>query len=442
MSSEIRLMHDIVQQAELEGATVGELMYRLVVRLYPICRSLTGEGVRQTLAVVNERIPLTVHEVPTGTQVFDWKVPKEWNIRDAYIKNLKGDRLVDFSHSNLHVLNYSLPVRGRFSLDELRQHLFTLPDTPEWIPYRTSYYQERWGFCLSHNQMRALQDPFYDVCIDSSLKDGTLTYGECFLQGASSEEVLISCHVCHPSLCNDNLSGIVLATFLASTVQTWDRRYSYRFLFLPGTIGAISWLAQNEESTARIKLGLVLACAGDAGKPHYKQSRRGNAEIDRIFAHVLRHSNAPYEIMEFSPWGYDERQFCSPGFDLPVGCFMRTPHGCFPEYHTSADDLNLVQPAYLEDSYNLCLSALRAAEWNRTYHSQNPKCEPQLGKRGLYGGAESRNGQPTNLELLWLLNLADGEHDLLAIAERAGIPISRAQNAARALIDHHLIHEA
>ena len=418
-------------------------MHNLMARLYPLCRSITGDGTRKTLAVINELVPITIHDVPSGTKVFDWTVPKEWNIRDAYIKNLQGRRVVDFSQSNLHVLNYSPPIRRRMSLSELRPHLFTLPEHPQWIPYRTSYYHEQWGFCMSHSQLLGLEEGEYDVCIESSLEDGTLSYGECYLPGASAEEVLISCHICHPSLCNDNLSGIALAAFLAKSVESWERRYSFRFLFTPGTIGAITWLWANEENLGRIKHGLVLTCVGDPGKPHYKKSRRGNAEIDRIWAHVLKHSGNTYHILDFCPWGYDERQYCSPGFNLPVGCFMRTPHGCFPEYHTSADNLEFVRPAHLTDSYRLCLSALQALEGNRAYLNQNPRGEPQLGKRGLFrplGG--SSNERPRELELLWVLNLSDGKHDLLDIAERAGIPFARVMEAASTLIDHNLLREA
>ena len=321
----------------------GRDMHRLVTELYPICRSITGDGVRETLRRIGQHIPLSVHEVASGTPVFDWTVPKEWNIRDAYIKDASGKRVVDFKRSSLHVVNYSVPVRRTMSLEELKPHLFTLPEHPDWIPYRTSYYKESWGFCLSHRQLAELAAGEYEVCVDSSLVDGHLTYGECFLPGETSDEVLFSSHVCHPSLCNDNLSGVSLAFFLAKYLQSRPHRYSYRFLFAPATIGAIAWLAKNERQTERIKHGLILTCVGDAGRMTYKKSRRGNAEVDRAVAHVLKHGGE-HEITEFSPWGYDERQFCSPGFNLPVGCLMRTPNGRFPEYHTSADNLEFVQP--------------------------------------------------------------------------------------------------
>jgi aminopeptidase-like protein len=367
-------------------------------------------------------------------QRFDWTVPKEWNIRDAYVRNSDGVKVIDFKQHNLHLLNYSTPVRKQMPLAELREHLYTLPHHPDWVPYKTSYYQERWGFCLSQNQLDRLKESVYEVVIDSSLEDGHLTYGECYLPGASSDEVLISCHICHPSLCNDNLSGIALNTFLAKHLRSLPLRYSYRFIFIPGTIGAITWLAMNEKEVGRIKHGLVVANVGDSGKMNYKKSRRGNAEIDRAVTHALKHSGSPYEVIDFSPYGYDERQFCSPGFNLPMGSLTRTPWGRYPEYHTSADDLSLVQPRYLADSFKTYLSVLDILESNNRYLNQNPKCEPQLGQRGLYrtmgGNVESKE---VELALLWVLNLSDGQHSLLDIAERSMLPFPAVHAAAGAL---------
>jgi aminopeptidase-like protein len=421
---------------------IGHEMHRLIAELYPICRSITGNGFRETLQAIHRYIPLEVVEVPTGTPVFDWIVPKEWNIRDAYIKNTRGERIVDFQESNLHVLNYSTPIRTKLSLAELRSHLFSLPEHPDWIPYRTSYYAERWGFCLSHRQLLALPDDVYEVCIDSTLQDGHLTYGEFLLRGQSSDEVLISCHACHPSLANDNLSGIALATFLAQRLGESKSRYSYRFLFIPGTIGSITWLARNEANVANIQHGLVITCVGDAGRLTYKKSRRGDAEIDRAVAHVLKHSGQDHEILEFTPYGFDERQYCSPGFNLPVGCFMRTPNGCYPEYHTSADNLDFVKPASLADSFTKCLAALAVLEGNQAYVNLNPKCEPQLGKRGLYqtigGQADARQFE---LAMLWVLNLSDGKHTLLQIAERSGLEFGLIRKAADTLVQHTLLKE-
>jgi aminopeptidase-like protein len=372
--------------------------------------------------------------------VFDWTVPKEWNIRDAYVKNSKGERVIDFQKSNLHVMSYSLPVRATMPLRDLKKHFYTLPDYPDWIPYRTSYYNENWGFCLSHRQFMDLEDGDYEVCIDSSLENGHLTYGECYLPGETTDEVLISSHVCHPSLCNDNLSGISVATWAVKQLKTISYRYSYRFVFAPATLGPVAWLAANEHQTERIKHGLILACVGDAGKTTYKKSRRGNAEVDRAVANVLKHSGQAYEITEFSPWGYDERQYCSPGFNLPVGCLMRTPNGCFPEYHTSADNLALVRAESLEDSLKKCMAIIEVLENNRSYLNQNPKCEPQLGKRGLYrkmgGHAQAEDG---GLAMLWVLNFSDGDHSLLDIAEKSTLPFSSVSAAARALLQHDLL---
>lgn len=420
----------------------GQEMYELVSELYPICRSITGDGVRETLGRLQKHIPMTVHEVPTGTQVFDWTVPKEWNIRDAHVKNSKGERIIDFQKSNLHVVSYSVPVRRRLSLPELKDHLFTLPDHPDWIPYRTSYYTETWGFCLTHNQLLQLDEGQYDVWIDATLEDGHLTYGEFFHQGATSDEVLISCHACHPSLCNDNLSGLALATFLAKSLSSMSLRYSYRFLFIPGTIGSITWLSLNEAHVSRIRHGVVLTCVGDSGRSTYKKTRRGNADIDKAFLHVLKHSAQDHEIIDFFPYGYDERQFCSPAFNLPVGCFMRTAHGRFPEYHTSADNLDLVQPQYLADSFWKCLSVFDVLEHDKIYVNQNPKCEPQLGKRGLYRaiGGHADAGLD-ELAMLWVLNLSDGHHSLLDIASASGFPFDRIKRVADVLLEHRLLKE-
>lgn len=420
-------------------AETGDELHRFAAELYPICRSITGDGIRQTLSFIRNRIPLQTAEAPTGTPVFDWTVPKEWNIRDAYIKDPTGRRVVDFQQSSLHVLNYSTPIHATIPLSQLKPHLFTLPEYPDWIPYRTSYYRETWGFCLTHNQMLALEEADYEVCIDSTLEDGRLTYGECLLRGRSTDEILISCHACHPSLANDNLSGIAVATFLAQFLARQDLHYSYRFLFIPGTIGAITWLSRNREAARRIRHGLVLTCIGDKGGFHYKKSRRGNAEIDRAVTHVLRHYSESPEILEFSPYGYDERQYCSPGFNLPVGCLMRSVWGSFPEYHTSADNLDFIQPLQLAESLRVCVAIMDVLENNRRYCNQNPYCEPQLGKRNLY---RSTGGDGIGEEIsarLWVLNLSDGEHSLLDIAERSGIPFSAVHDAAKLLQENGLL---
>jgi aminopeptidase-like protein len=424
-------------QRDISG--VGKDLYDFAAALYPICRSITGDGIRRTLSMIGERIPLEIHEVPSGTKVFDWIVPKEWNIQDAYIIRPDGKRIAEFQKCNLHVLNYSTPIRKRMPLSELRPHLFSIPDKPDWIPYRTSYYKEDWGFCLSHNEMLALKEGEYEVCIDSSLKDGSLTYGECFIPGQSTDEVLISSHACHPSLANDNLSGLAVATELAKFVSGRDLRYSYRFLFLPGTIGAITWLARNPEAAKRIRHGLVLTGLGDKGQFHYKKSRQGNAEIDRTVAHVLAHLAELSEVLEFSPYGYDERQYCSPGFNLAVGCLMRRVWGTFPEYHTSADNLEFIHPQQLAGSFRVCAGIFNVLENNRTYRNLQPYCEPQLGRRNLH---RSTGGESISDEIharLWVLNLSDGEHSLLDIAERSGLPFQAVLDASDLLVQSDLL---
>jgi aminopeptidase-like protein len=424
----------------VDNNDVGKEIYGLIEELYPICRSITGNGARQSLDILKKHIPLTIQEIPTGTQVFDWTVPKEWNVKDACIKNSKGDKVIDFQDSNLHVVNYSVPIRKKMTLSELKDHLHTMPEYPDWIPYRTSYYKETWGFCLSHNQFLKLEDDSYEVLIDSSLKDGHLTYGEYYLSGSNNDEVLISCHICHPSLCNDNLSGIAVSTFLAKFLSPLSLKYSYRFLFIPGTIGSITWLSINESNVSKIKHGLVLACVGDRGRYTYKKSRLGNAEIDRIAMNILKHSGEENKAIDFSPYGYDERQYCSPGFNLPVGCFMRTPYGEYPEYHTSADNLDFVQPDYLSASFSILLSILSVIESNNRYLSLNSKCEPQLGRRGLYNHLGGRtDSKARQLAMLWVLNLSDGNHTLLDISDRSGFDFGLIKNVADILADSGLL---
>ncbi|MFJ7249373.1 DUF4910 domain-containing protein [Kitasatospora sp. NPDC098652] len=413
---------------------VGEQMHALVERLYPLCRSITGDGVRATLAVVGEYLPLTVHEVPTGTQVLDWTVPQEWNIRDAYVADAAGHRVVDLAASSLHVLGYSVPVAATMPLSELRPHLHTLPEHPTWVPYRTSYYTPDWGFCLAQQTLDALPEGDYEVRIDSTLADGHLTYAEHVVPGQVADEVLVSCHVCHPSLANDNLAGIAVATFLARELAERSPYYTYRFVFAPGTIGAITWLARNAERVDRVKHGLVLACAGDRGQLTYKQSRRGDAEIDRVLRHVLRASERPHRVTEFTPYGYDERQYCSPGFDLGVGSLSRTPYAGYPEYHTSADDLDFVKPEAMADTLAVCREAFAVLDRNRRYLNLSPYGEPQLGRRGLYDSLGGRSdAKQAQLAMLWVLSLSDGEQSLLDVAERSGLPFDTVAVAADAL---------
>ena len=433
-------MHDKTNPLGVDA--VGEQMYELISDLYPICRSITGNGVRQTLERIMQEIPLTVHEVLSGTRVFDWVVPREWNIKDAYVITPTGEKIAEFTKHNLHVLNYSAPVHKKLTLDELREHLFTLPEHPDWIPYRTSYYKDNWGFCVTHNQLQSLPGGEYEVFIDTSLEPGHLTYGELFIQGETSEEMLFSCHICHPSICNDNLSGIALTSQLANYLAGRQLRYSYRFLFIPGTIGSITWLALNEEKTGNIGHGLVVTCVGDGGPCSNKKSRCGSAEIDRAVLHVLRHSHEGFREIDFYPYGYDERQYCSPGFNLAVGSLSRSSHGQFPEYHTSADNLELVKPQYLKESFETFIDVIDVIENNRTYINLNPKCEPQLGRRGLYSNVGAPAGSRVKeMALLWVLNLSDGQHDLLAIAERSGEAFYDIKNAAQALLSCGLLKQ-
>jgi aminopeptidase-like protein len=409
-------------------------MHALMERLFPICRSLTGNGVRETLDAIGEQIPLERTELASGTEVFDWTVPPEWNIRAATLDGPDG-RVCDFADSNLHVLGYSVPVRERLSLDELRPHLYSDPERPEVIPFRTSYYDENWGFCLPHAQLEALPDGEYEAVIDSTLEPGHLSFGECVLAGELTDEVLLSAYVCHPSLANDNLSGVVLLTELAKRFVQRPRRLTYRFLFSPATIGPLAWLAQNEGRLDRIRHGLVACCLGDPGTLTYKRSRRGIADVDRAAELVVHRRGG--EVRDWSPLGGDERQFCSPGFDLPVGVLARALHDEFAEYHSSADDLDFVRPEQLEDSLAAYLEVLNVLEGNATYVNANPRGEPQLGRRGLY--RKVAGGSFAEAPLLWVLSLSDGSHDLLAIAQRSGLPFAEIRAAADALLEHELL---
>lgn len=434
----MNVQRDLREQVVTED--VGEEIFAFASEIYPICRSITGQGVRQTLRAIGAHIDLEIHEVPTGTAVFDWFIPREWNIRDAYIKNESGERIVDFAQSNLHVMSYSTPVRQHVSLAQLKQHVYTLPDQPDLIPYRTSYYAENWAFCMPHRLLESLRDETYEVVIDSSLADGHLTYGEYLHKGETEEEFLLSAHVCHPSLANDNCSGVALLTHLAKRMAGLQTRYSYRFLFAPGTIGAITWLARNEHSSQRIKHGLVISMVGDGGGPTYKKSRRGNSSIDRAVVHTLRHSKLTPSILDFSPYGYDERQYCSPGFNLPVGLFQRSKFGEIPQYHTSADNLDFISPYHLTTSYRLIAETIDVVENDVVYRNTMPKCEPQLGRRGLYGmvGGD-KDAAAANMAMLWILNLSDGAHSLLDIAERADLPFSVIKKTAQRLQNHGLL---
>ncbi len=417
---------------------IGEELYGLMAELYPICRSLTGDGVRETFAILQREIPLETTEVPSGTRIFDWTLPREWNIRDAWIARPDGERVIDFRRSNLHVLGYSTPVRAKLPLSELREHLFTHPDNPDWVPYRTSYYTENWGFCISRRELERLaHDVDYDIVIDSSLSDGSVTYAESSHPWDVADEVLFSTYVCHPSLCNDNLSGVVVSAALAKYLRRMKLRYSYRFLFGPGTIGPLCWLWKNEARLGSIKHGLVVSCVGDPGPMTYKRSRREDAEIDQAAANVVRAAGG--RDLAFEPWGGDERQYCSPGFDLPVGALTRTPPDKFPGYHSSADNLDFVRPEFLADSFARCLEIVDVLDTNARYRNLSPKGEPQLAKRGLYRSIAG--GSSTEKALLWVLNLSDGEHSLLDISDRSGMPYREIREAAQKLAAHDLLEE-
>jgi aminopeptidase-like protein len=416
-------------------------LWKLITRLFPICRSLTGHGVRQTFAILKEIIPLQVHEIPSGTAVFDWTIPNEWNIEDAYIKDPDGRRIVDFKKNNLHIVNYSIPFEGKLTLAELEPHLHSLPELPDAIPYVTSYYQPRWGFCLSHNERQKLRDDsLYEVKIDSSLKPGFLTYGDLLITGQSSDEILISTYICHPSLANNELSGPVVAASLAKILlQAKDLHYSYRFVFIPETIGSIAYIhAHLDELKRRVKAGYVVTCVGDPAPFSYLQSRAENTLTDRLTLHILKMSQEPFHLYSYLERGSDERQYSSPGVDLPIGSLMRSKYGTYPEYHTSLDNLNLVTRAALHGSLKKYLQCIEALEHNQTYVSVN-YCEPQLGKRGLYPTLSTRDSAQATRLMMNFLAYCDAKHDLLAIAEKLNCSIFDLIPLASLLSSHKLI---
>jgi aminopeptidase-like protein len=411
----------------------------LMARLYPLTRSITGDGVRETLRIVGERVPLEVTEVASGTPVLDWVVPPEWTLRRAFVDGPDGQRIVDVADHNLHVVSYSQPVDTTLTREELLPHLHSLPTQPDLVPYRTSYWNEGWGFCLRHRDVEALPEGDYRVCIDASLGPGSLTYGECVVPGATDDVVLVSVHVCHPSLANDNLSGIAAAVGVHDHWVTAPRRHTLRVVFLPATIGSITWLANNRASLDRIRAGVVLSGVADPSPPHWKRSRRGGTVVDRAFEHVLAGVDGS-QLVDYYPYGYDERQYCSPGFDLPVGRYGRGIHGEYAEYHTSADDLAFVSDDQLTESIALVGAALDAVDANVTYRNLSPEGEPQLGRRGLYraiGGDIDRRS--TEMGLLWVLAYSDGTHDLLDIARLAGLPFASVRAAADALHEADLL---
>jgi aminopeptidase-like protein len=424
----------------LNNNDIGIEIYSLIEKLFPICRSITGNGTRKTLELIKQHIPIEINEIHSNTKVFDWTVPKEWNIINAYVKNSKGEKIIDFQKSNLHILQYSIPIHKKMTLDELKNHLYSIEEYPDWIPYRTSYYQENWGFCISHKQFQTLDDDEYEVFIDSTLEHGSLTYGELFFKGEIEDEILFSTYICHPSMCNDNLSGTALLTFLAKTLIDKQTKYSYRFLFIPETIGAISWLSKNENNVNKIKYGMVATCVGDSGQSTYKKTKQGNTLLDKIVEKILIDSGDSYEIVDFFPTGSDERQFSSPGFNIPVGSLVRTLYGEFPEYHTSADNMDFMNSKSLQDSFTKYHSIIYLLENNVIYKNQNPKCEPNLGKRNLYDliGANKKLSSNSN-SIFWLLNQSDGNTSLLEIASKSNISFVEIKNMADILVFHNLL---
>jgi aminopeptidase-like protein len=416
--------------------SIGQEAFQLMRRLFPLCRSVTGSGVRETFDVLEDLIPLTRTEIPSGTRLFDWIVPDEWNIRDAYIAAPDGARVVDFRRSSLHVVSCSEPVRATLPLEQLRERLHTLPDQPDVVPYRTSYYSRTWGFCLSHRQLLELEPGDYEVVIDSTLKPGHLSYAELVLEGEDEDagDVLFSTYVCHPSLANDNLSGIAVTAMLARELAARRLRHTYRFLFAPGTIGPLAWLHQNRDGVDRIRHAVALSCIGDGGNLTYKRSRREDAPVDLAMETVLRDSGAPHRVLPWEPWGGDERQFCSPGFDLPMGTLMRTPHGEFDGYHTSADSLDRIRPESLADAVTRSLELVDVLETDRRCTNLSPYGEPQLGRHGLYRSAGGAVSSPDDERaLLWVLNLSDGRASLLEIARRSGLRYAVVRRAAERL---------
>ena len=434
-----------IQAAVRAANAVGDGMLELATRLYPLNRSLTGEGVRETLRILSETLPLVTTEIPSGTEVYDWTVPPEWNLAGATIVDSGGRTIVDAADSTLHVVGYSVPVAETIRGAAVLEHVYSLPEHPDWIPARTAYYERTWGFCTTVAQRDSI-DPLadYGVSIESTLDDaGSLTYAELFVPGSSEEEILLSTYVCHPSLANDNLSGIVVLAALGRALLGAQLRHGYRLLFAPSTIGALAWLSRNEQHLERIHAGLIVSCVGDRGSLTYKRSRRGDTAADCAAAHVVEGRRGG-SVRPFVPWGGDERQFCSPGFDLPVGSLTRTPHGHYPEYHTSADDLSFIGADALADSLLALAEILDVLEGNRVLERVDPHGEPQLGRRGLYDAIGA--GLPETVEesrqaLLWVLNGSDGETSLLDLAKRASLPFPVLEDAAATLETAGLVRE-
>jgi aminopeptidase-like protein len=419
-------------------------MRQFMERAFPLTRSITGNGVRNTLDLIELELdgtPLLRHEVPSGTPVLDWVVPNEWNLTRATLDGPLG-RVISSDDSNLHVVSYSTPVEVELTLDELKPHIYTMPDQPDVIPYRTTYYRETWGLCMTQRQLDSLTDGTYRVTIEATLEPGHLTYGEVVLPGMTDEEILLTTHICHPSMANDNLSGIAaLSEVVRRLALSTPLHHTIRVLFIPGTIGSITWLERNRKQVDRIRAGLVLAGAGDRAPATYKRSRRGSSRIDLVMERLV--GDAGGSVIDYYPYGYDERQFCSPGFDLPMGRLSRSIHGTYPQYHTSADDLDFVDDDTLLDTVELVLDAVAALDGELRYVNTQPHGEPQLGRRGLYGAVGGAvNSKSAEMALLWLLAYSDGEHSLADIARLANLPVDALETAAEALVAAELLKPA
>lgn len=420
-------------QPDVAGGLASDAI-RLMTEMFPICRSLTGNGVRRTLDLIAERIPLERFEVGTGTPVFDWFVPPEWSIDEAFIADQHGRHVVDFRDHNLHLVSYSEPIDRTMSLEELNGHLHSLPEHPDWIPYRTSYYKRNWGFCMRHRDRVRLEAGPYRVVIRSTLESGSLSYAECIVPGSVPGQAIVYSHSCHPSLANDNLTGISVATLIAQALLKEQPRLTWRFVFGPGTIGSLTWLARNESVLPAVRAGLSLGLLGSSHPLTFKRSRRGDTLVDRAGHFLLSSLSTQNRVIDFEPYGYDERQFCSPGFDLPVGRLTRAIQGEYPEYHTSADDLSLISVDSLAGSIIALAGLIAIVDSSRRLISLSPKGEPQLGRRGLYAslGGGRMIGQ-SERALLWVMSLSDGAHDVLAIAEKSKLDYESVLEAAEAL---------
>ena len=411
----------------------------LVRDLYPLSRSITGNGVRKTFELLQRVLPLAVHEVPTGARALDWEVPVEWNLHDAWIENSAGERIVDVADSNLHVVSYSDPVDLTLRLDELMPHLHTDPKHPDAIPYRTTYYSPGWGFCLSHRQLESLPGGNYRVLIDASKKAGSLSYAEALIPGETEDTCLVFTHTCHPSLFNDNLSGIVVSAFLGQWLSRRNNRYTYRLVFAPGTIGSLAWLDRNEQQLHLIKSGLVLGLLGVGSQFLYKRSRTGRAEIDMAVESWIQVESPASTAVDYSPWGYDERQFGSPGIALPIGRLTRVAEEGYPEYHNSADDLSLMDERALTDALASTQQIIEILDSNGWYRNLSPRGEPQLGRRGLYRGTGGDVAEPLQRAVLAVLSFSDGDHDLIEIYRKTKLPFATILQARDLLLDTSLL---